>query len=304
MDIVRTSFEENREKIQSPMGMMAIGMIIVLIIATYYFFIRQRNPEYIELIKDQVLASRPNINTNSDSPHPNAYTFDKSLCPLSRNGVEFGYSFWIYVQAWEDSNYEKPKSIMIRGDPNHAAYSGPSIWINPITSELVVILDVFDIENATDHIITLEDVYNFIGKEEDCLNGMFKCKTSEIHLQKWIHVAVVLNDMTLDIFVNGKLVKSCVLEFRPRLSEADLSIGGIKVNPESDAHTGFIGYISRFIYYSRNISPIEVYNHYKKGPHPLDNIFTRLYKSIKLGFNPNSEASKFAGLVKNSKDCD
>ena len=42
MDIVRTSFEDNREKIQSPMGMMAIGIIIVLIIAIYYFFIRKK----------------------------------------------------------------------------------------------------------------------------------------------------------------------------------------------------------------------------------------------------------------------
>ena len=51
---------------------------------------------------------------------------------------------------------------MIRGDSEHAAYSGPSIWINPITSELVVILDVFDTENASDYVTTLEDTYNFI----------------------------------------------------------------------------------------------------------------------------------------------
>ena len=299
MDFARTTYENNKEKIKSPMGMMAIGGLIVLIIAIYYFLIHKRTPLYTELIKDQVLAT-------SSSTDSDAYTFDKSLCPLSHNGVEFGYSFWFYVHAWEDSNYAKPKSIMIRGDEDHAAYSGPSIWINPTTSELIVIIDVFDTDNASTTPISLKEVYDFINKEEDCLNGMFKCKTAGIQLQKWVHVATVLNDRTLDIFINGKLVKSCILEYGPRLSETDVSVGGMNVDQTDGSieNTGFIGYISRFVYYSKSMSPIEVYKHYQKGPHPADNIFTRLYKSIKLGFNPNSEASKFAELAKNSENCD
>ena len=99
------------EKIQSLMGMMAIGAIIVLIIAIYYFFILKRNKTYVELINDQVLANQE---------HP---PFSQKLCPLSHNGVEFGYSFWIFVEAWEHANYNELKPIMTRGDPDKANLS-------------------------------------------------------------------------------------------------------------------------------------------------------------------------------------
>lgn len=284
MDIVSTAFENNREKIKSPMGMFVVGMVIVLIVAVYYFFIKKKNPDYIELINDQVLAN---------TEHP---AFSGKLCPLAHNGVEFGYSFWIYVDAWEHSNYGDFKPVMTRGDPDSGSddfLSGPSIWINPSTSELIVVLDLI-VDDITS--TPLSNITDFLAKNTECSNGLYKCALPDIHLQKWIHFAVSLEDKTLDIYMNGKLLKSCVMEDRPRLVESDTRIGKL-ANMDS-----FIGYISRFSYFSRLLNSREVYKLYQKGPTPMDNIFSRLYKSIKLGFEPNSESSKYTGLALNQKD--
>ena len=87
---------------------------------------------------------------------------------------------------------------------------------------------------------------------------MFKCSIPDIHLQNGFISAVSLEDKTLDLYMNGKLIKSCVLDDRPRLTESATRIGRID-------DRGFIGYISRFAYFSRRLNPVEIYKLYKKG---------------------------------------
>ena len=76
-------------------------------------------------------------------------------------------------------------------------------------------------------------------------------------LQKWVNLIISLQGQTLDVYIDGKLQKTCVLE------------GVVKVNKEEDVKVtpagGFSGWTSNFQYWDKASNPQEAYNIYRKG---------------------------------------
>jgi len=84
-----------------------------------------------------------------------------------------------------------------------------------------------------------------------------KCTVENIPIQKWVNVIISLYGRTLDIYIDGKLVRTCVLP------------GVAKVNNESSIlvtpRGGFSGWTSTFKYWPNAFNPQEAYNVYKDG---------------------------------------
>ena len=83
------------------------------------------------------------------------------------------------------------------------------------------------------------------------------CDLVNIPVQRWMHVAVVMINKTIDIYLNGKLTRSCVLPGVAKLN---------KGNIYTTAVGGYQGYISRLQYFNHALSPDYVYGLYRKGP--------------------------------------
>ena len=84
-------------------------------------------------------------------------------------------------------------------------------------------------------------------------------------LQKWIHVVILQNNRSLDLWINGKLYHS------KHLRNVPLEVTGsetLEILPNG----GFSGYLSEFKYYplpiTRNsyISPYSILKNFRKGP--------------------------------------
>ena len=78
-----------------------------------------------------------------------------------------------------------------------------------------------------------------------------------IPIQKWVSIIVSLYGRTLDMYLDGKLVRTCVIPGVPRVDN-DMDIN---VTPNG----GFSGWTSAFKYWAHASNPQEAYNIYKDG---------------------------------------
>ena len=84
------------------------------------------------------------------------------------------------------------------------------------------------------------------------------CDLVELPIQRWVHVGVVLWNRTTDIYLNGKLVRSCILKGVPKVPWKDkLYVSG---------NDGFDGAMAQLRYFSRALNASEIYKLYSKGP--------------------------------------
>ena len=83
------------------------------------------------------------------------------------------------------------------------------------------------------------------------------CKIDNIPIQKWVNIIVSLFGLTLDIYLDGKLVRTCVLPGVPQVNN------GIDINVTPRG--GFSGWTTNFKYWSDASNPQEAYNIYKSG---------------------------------------
>jgi len=87
--------------------------------------------------------------------------------------------------------------------------------------------------------------------------SLHTCVIDNIPIQKWVNVITSLYGRTLDVYVDGKLVRTCVIPGVPRVdNNMDINVthGG-----------GFSGWTSSFKYWSHASNPQEAYNIYKDG---------------------------------------
>jgi len=94
------------------------------------------------------------------------------------------------------------------------------------------------------------------------------CDVANIPLQKWVNVSYVLDNRVVDMYINGKLERSCVLRRLPWLNNGPLYF--LPSNPGAtggDQDVGFFGQVSCLRYFSSALRPVDVARLYNEGPH-------------------------------------
>lgn len=81
-----------------------------------------------------------------------------------------------------------------------------------------------------------------------------------IPLQRWFHLVVVVNTSSVEVYVDGKLYKTLVLQ-----SPVKLNSGGLY----SGLNDGYDGMINELRYFPHALRYIDVYNMYTRGPTPF-----------------------------------
>ena len=144
--------------------------------------------------------------------------------------VNYSYSIWSYVVDW-NYNYGSKKPIFQK--------EGLEVFYAPNQNDLVVKIDTYDPADATMSTVS------------------FECGVSNIPIQKWTNIIVSVNGKSIDIYINGKLVKTCVTANVPKNSKGT----GIILTDNN----GYSGYTSRFKYISSTMDPKSAWDIYKKG---------------------------------------
>lgn len=176
-----------------------------------------------------------------------------------RQGLEFTWSCWIYI---EDLQYlaGKYRHIFHKGNDsigtNGMAYpnNAPGLYISPNTNELTVVMNTFNEINE-------------------------KVIIPDIPLNKWLHIVILCQDTSLDIYVNGVIAQSVLLPGVPKQNYGDVY---------ACMNGGFSGYLSNLWYYNYALSSSQIVAITKKGPNtksaginPKDNKMKQNYLSMR-----------------------
>jgi len=160
----------------------------------------------------------------------------------------YGMQFWMFVQDW-NYKFGVEKHIVSRSDPTNPAIMNPSISLHPTDNSLKISVSVYGNGSSSK---TEPAPYGHSGATDD----VFICEVPDIPLQTWLAVSVTLFSRNLDVYINGKLVKSCVLTGVPK------SVGG---NIDLNSGGGFSGYLCSFYHYPRMLTPTDAQAFYSQG---------------------------------------
>lgn len=188
----------------------------------------------IVILVNRAKKNKANVSVLMGAPADAFDLKDKSF-PVknSDEGLEFSYSVWIYIQDWTRGW----KNIFVKGDKTDSAGTNsaraPGLWLYPDTNALHARINTFASPNEG-------------------------CDIKNIPLQKWVHIAYILNNRTVDIYIDGKLERSCVLRGVPKLNDEPVRVCD---------NGGFFGKISNLVYFRYAMKPDEVYKIYASGPY-------------------------------------
>jgi len=179
---------------------------------------------------------------------------------LATNGTDvassnFSYSVWFYVNDW---NYRYGESKVIFGrmgaksPQNNGSIQGvsgldpcPAVVLTPIENNLAISLGC----------------YPGIDQQPTTPGGntvLHTCNVSNVPIQKWVNLIISTYGRSLDVYIDGKLVRTCLL---PGIATVNNS-SNIFVTPAG----GFDGWTSRLQYWPNSMNPQEAWNIYTRGP--------------------------------------
>lgn len=174
-------------------------------------------------------------------------------------GGEYSVNFWMYVSGW---NYKQgtAKHVLEVGGTNFATLL---VALGAYKNSLSVRVDTKDASGGSVAGIGLtnadkETLFKPL-QSDTALTIQPMCDIDEIDLQRWIQVTVCINGRTCDVYIDGKLARSCVL---PSFFKVDSTGQSVKVVDRG----GFDGYVSQVSTYNYSLNPSNVYSMYQSGP--------------------------------------
>lgn len=205
-----------------------IGIVIVLLlIYAIIILILNRNVQTNLLpgIQSQIIPAK---------------SLENSSIPHSPNRT---YSIWAFIDNW---NYRigEQKYILVSGkimSDGSIIEQSPAISLDKYENNLIV-----------------ETTYNNSNSNSNSNNnlGVHKCSVTNIPIQKWVNILVSISGRTMDIYIDGKLVNTCLLP-----GVATVTNNPIYITPDG----GFSGYTSKFAYYAYASTSEDAWNIYKEG---------------------------------------
>ena len=124
----------------------------------------------------------------------------KSL-PSGNNSNNYTYSMWFYVSNWNTRLSDK-KMILQRGGTSKGTGGNPSIYLTPFENNIEIELSTYQVSS---------------GQPAQ----PFTCGIQNVPLQRWVNLLISLNGRSLDVYIDGKLVRTCVLPNPAKINNND-----------------------------------------------------------------------------------
>ena len=215
-----------RARGMSTLEIIVLVVILIIVILIIYYWAKSAHAESLRKSRNSpILVNAPR----------NAYggylAKRPQNVPNPVDGLGFTYSMWIYVADW-NYNFGQMKNILLKGDSNDGRMA-PGLFFYPETNSLHARINTH------------------------APGGTEGCDIADFPLQKWVNLVYILNNRTVDIYIDGKLERSCVLKGVPILNNDPVRICD---NPS------YWGQISKVQYFNRSIQPYEIAKIYSEGP--------------------------------------
>ena len=160
-------------------------------------------------------------------------------------GSDWGMQYWMYISDW-NYKFGAEKDIVKRVDPTNASTTAPRIFLSAADNTLNVRVSVFPTDGSAGS-----------ASPTASSNGdSFVCSVENVPLQSWFAVSVTCFQRNMDVYINGRLVKSCVLPGVPKPAVGDIIIAD---------NGGFSGSICNLNWYNAMLAPEDAKAFHAKG---------------------------------------
>lgn len=220
--------------------------------------------------------------------------------PALYEGGEFSVSMWIYINNWSTRNGFNKHILSIGGQTLDTL----RIYLGPFTPSLQVRINspngsgsqtakaaagvapaapaapapgllgssaasLSTTANIAGSGNTQATVFETLQTGASLTDTPSLCDIPSIDMQRWVNLVVCVNNKTVDVYLDGKLARSCVLPNHYRVDA-----GGYAATLLN--YGGFGGYISTVNMYNQALGPDTIYHAYMAGPQPITNFLDYL----------------------------
>jgi hypothetical protein len=244
---------------------MFIVFAAVVIYVVYTYLYPSDDPSHVTFLSYETDARKSPIHLKKGGVTPPIFT-----------GGDFTLSFWVYIDDW---NFQaaKYKPLFNLGPMSTSGQSRSVLvgMLTPLQNGLMIRgATMGNSQIGPD--ITQPDQYRALLAGQTS-QTMFDttldspCDVKEVPLQRWCCVSIVSSGRVLDVYMNGKLSRSCVLE----------SVLQIPIGPIILSLGTFGGRYSSVQMWNVQLTPDVIYGIYQMGPTQTQhNIITDVSKYL------------------------
>ena len=136
------------------------------------------------------------------------HTIPGEKIPSSSLGNEYSMNMWLYINDY-NYKYGDAKYILMKGHSTktngHYNCSNPGIYLDNTKNDLVINVELQSGHDESDLSPSSSDDVSYAT-----------CKISNIPLQRWICLNLSLYNNIMDVYLDGKLYKSCIFDGFPK----------------------------------------------------------------------------------------
>jgi ElaB/YqjD/DUF883 family membrane-anchored ribosome-binding protein len=180
------------------------------------------------------------------SANPNITSAVPILRSINQNqGLEFTWNLWYFIKdvtSLSGNGLIFSKGLAQKGKSTQNPFLGvcPGAYITKVGDQVQMIVAMNTIVDPS---------LNNTGVEQMVIK--------EIPMNKWVHCAIRVQNMSVDVYINGVMTQRKNLQTLPKQNYYDTYVG----DPN-----GFNGYISSLHYYAHALNYDEIQNDFAKGP--------------------------------------
>jgi len=254
-----------------------IGLFIVLLVGLYYLYKFLYGSQIGSSV--DILPGLVSTTVTATDSITNQNVVKATQITGIPDGGQYSTSFWLYIT--DTKGFVGPTGTklahLLEISDNRFATSGAKgktllfIGLNPMNGSLIVRQSTSEPTEMIDNNLTspsgsnyplqsLIDTYSTPGSVSqndrcDIING--------VEYQRWLLITVVGNGRTLDVYVDGKLARSCVYK------------GGFAIGSAAAKGTAMFGvnnggklrgFMSKGLFYNYALTPDQIWAMYQEGP--------------------------------------
>ena len=225
-----------------------IVYIVAALVVVYYlamFYLSKDN-------LDVTLLERPTRTTDMEQRPLTIYDGEKNVERRITPGGEYTISAWLYIDNWSTTL----APVFSVYEPGSINDTEPILAVALYPNEPKMVVRAGKIAGKTLNLTSLDLPSN--------QSQLDPCDLVDIDMQRWIFLTVSVNGRIMDVYMDGKLARSCIL------SNPQSNIGS-KTNKQmliiSSGSTKMSGQISGVRFSAYAVTPDQIYAQYQAGPY-------------------------------------
>lgn len=254
--------------------MEIVNMVIIVVLILIIIWVIRKLFFTTNIIYDLMLDADLLANTTQDQTLQSFLITNKNVIQnkdiKENNNTNFMLSVWFYVDQWETTANNEKNILFMSTNANTTVpneitgtFSGISKKVTKTDSTLYKNISI-GLDNYENNLLVDIETLNNDSTPNANPYVYTRYIIKNIPIQKWNFVTLSVDGRTLDVYIDGKLRNSFIMNgiYRSKHNNLDKNIYLGNINVVS---SGFKGWITRVRYEAEAGNPQMIYNMYREG---------------------------------------